>query len=168
MQALADRASAAQEKFLKDELSLKELSTVLWAASGKNREPKGWTAPFAQGREPYVTVYVLLKSGGYRYDWSKNALIQITEEKKLISRALSQDFARSAPCALIFVDRGAINAADYGLISTGAMSENVYLAADSLGLKSRFVVSVNKRGIEEALQLGPVMKILGAQIIGRQ
>ena len=48
------------------------------------------------------------------------------------------------------------------------MSENVYLAADSLGLKSRFVVSVNKRGIEEALQLGPVMKILGAQIIGRQ
>ena len=79
---------------------LKELSTILWAATGKNREPKGWTVPMAMGREPYVSVYVLLKSGGYLYNWEKNALMQQTAEKKLTSRAVTQDFAKSAPCIL--------------------------------------------------------------------
>ena len=63
MKAIAGRASAEQKAFSNEELSLKELSTILWAATGKNREPKGWTVPMAMGREPYVSVYVLLKSG---------------------------------------------------------------------------------------------------------
>ena len=52
MEAIANRASAEQRDFSKEELSLKELSTILWAATGKNREPKGWTVPMAMGASP--------------------------------------------------------------------------------------------------------------------
>ena len=168
LEAIAKRASAAQAKFAKDEPTVKELSTLLWAATGKNREPKGWTVPMAMGRDPYVSVYVLLKSGGYLYNVEKNALMQITNEKGLTSRAVTQDFARSAPCVLVFVSRGVMNVDDYNFIATGAMSQNVYLACEALGLKTRFIASVNKLNIEQALQLGPVMKITGAMLVGRQ
>ena len=145
--AIANRASAEQRDFSGEELSLKELSTILWAATGKNRDPKGWTVPMAMGREPYVSVYVLLKSGGYLYNWEKNALMQQTAEKKLTSRAVTQDFAKSAPCILVFVSKGTMNVDQYNYVATGAMSQNVYLAAEALG---------------------PIMKITGVMAVGRQ
>ena len=168
MEAIANRASAEQRDFSKEELSLKELSTILWAATGKSREPKGWTVPMAMGREPYVSVYVLLKSGGYLYNWEKNALMQQTAEKKLTSRAVTQDFAKSAPCILVFVSKGTMNVENYNYIATGAMSQNVFLAAEALGLKGRFLASFNKVNIEAALTLGPIMKITGVMAVGRQ
>ena len=168
MEAIAGRASAEQKAFSNEELSLKELSTILWAATGRNREPKGWTVPMAMGREPYVSVYVLLKSGGYLYNWEKNALMQQTTEKKLTSRAVTQDFAKSAPCILVFVSKGTMNVDNYNSIATGAMSQNVYLAAEALGLKTRFLASFNKVNIEAALMLGPIMKITGVMVVGRQ
>ena len=166
--AIADRASAEQRDFSGEELSQKELSTILWAATGKNRDPKGWTVPMAMGREPYVSVYVLLKSGGYLYNWEKNALMQQTAEKKLTSRAVTQDFAKSAPCILVFVSKGTMNVDQYNYVATGAMSQNVYLAAEALGLKTRFLASFNKVNIEAALMLGPIMKITGVMAVGRQ
>ena len=168
LSAIAGRASAAQKPFLKDELTPKELSTILWAATGKNREPKGWTIPLAMGREPYVTIYVLLKNGGYIYSWEKNALIEASAEKRLISRAANQDFAKTAPCLLVFVNRGTMNVDQYNYIAVGAMSQNVYLAAEALGLKTRFMASFNKVNIEAALMLGPVMNIAGIMPVGRQ
>ena len=157
MEAIAGRASAEQKAFSNEELSLKELSTILWAATGRNREPKGWTVPMAMGREPYVSVYVLLKSGGYLYNWEKNALMQQTTEKKLTSRAVTQDFAKSAPCILVFVSKGTMNVDNYN-----------YIAAEALGLKTRFLASFNKVNIEAALMLGPIMKITGVMVVGRQ
>lgn len=166
--AIANRASAEQRDFSSEELSLKELSTILWAATGKNRDPKGWTVPMAMGREPYVSVYVLLKSGGYLYNWEKNALMQQTAEKKLTSRAVTQNFAKSAPCVIVFVSKGTMNVDHYNYIATGAMSQNVYLAAEALGLKTRFLASFNKANIEAALMLGPIMNITGVMAVGRQ
>ena len=166
--AIANRASAEQRDFSSEELSLKELSTILWAATGKNRDPKGWTVPMAMGREPYVSVYVLLKSGGYLYNWEKNALMQQTAEKKLTSRAVTQNFAKSAPCVIVFVSKGTMNVDHYNYIATGAMSQNVYLAAEALGLKTRFLAFFNKANIEAALMLGPIMNITGVMAVGRQ
>ncbi|MEG1602664.1 MAG: nitroreductase family protein [Cloacibacillus sp.] len=168
LEAIANRASAAQEPFAKQELSMKELSTVLWAATGKNREPKGWTVPMAMGREPYVTVYVILKNGGYIYNWEKNALIEVIAEKRLISRAVTQDFAKTAPCLLVLVNRGTMNVEQYSDIAAGAMAQNVYLAAEALNLKTRFLASFNKVSLESSLMLGPIMKIAGVMVVGRQ
>ena len=166
--ALSNRASAAQENFTKEELTMNELSTVLWAATGKNREPKGWTVPMAMGREPYVTIYVLLKSGGYTYSWEKNALIEVNADKRILRRAANQDYAKTAPCVLVFVDRGSVNMKGLSEIATGAMSQNVYLAAAALGLDARFLASFNRAALEESLSLGPVANILGVMALGRQ
>lgn len=168
LEAIANRSSAEQKDFLNEPPTLKELATVLWAATGKNREPKGWTVPMAMGREPYVSVYVLMKSGGYLYNWEKNALIEVSVGKNLQRRAVTQDFAKTAPCVLVFVDRGMINVDSYGEIATGAMSQNVYLAAEALGLKTRFIASFNRGAIEEALNLGPIMRVIGVMVLGRQ
>ncbi len=66
LQAISgERSSAAQTAFTDKEPSLKELSTLVWAATGKNRDGKGWTVPFAMGSDPYISLYVLLKSGAY-------------------------------------------------------------------------------------------------------
>ena len=94
--------------------------------------------------------------------------MQQTTEKKLTSRAVTQDFAKSAPCILVFVSKGTMNVDNYNYIATGAMSQNVYLAAEALGLKTRFLASFNKVNIEAALMLGPIMKITGVMVVGRQ
>ena len=51
--ALGSRASAVGADFasMKD-VSLENLSTVLWAATGLNRGEKGWTVPMAWGWSP--------------------------------------------------------------------------------------------------------------------
>ena len=157
-----------QKNFAKDELTQEELSTILWAASGKNREPKGWTVPMAMGREPYVSIYVLLRKGGFLYSWEKHALIEQSDEKRLPSGAVTQDFAKTAPCVLVFVSSGMMNMENFSYIATGAMSQNVYLAAQALGLKARFVESFNRLKIESSLNLSPVAKITGVMLVGRQ
>ena len=168
LEAIANRASAEQKPFEKGELSEKELATILWAATGKNREPKGWTVPLAMGRDPYVKLYVLLKSGGYLYNWEKGGLIEQTDEKRLIPSAVTQEFAKTAPCIVVFVTSGLMNVDEFNYIATGAMSQNIYLAAQALGLKTRFLASYNKVKLESSLALSPVAKITGVMVIGRQ
>ena len=125
----AARVSAPEQDFTKEELTLDELSTILWAATGQNGT-ESWTVPVIMGRDPNVSVYVMLKDGGYLYNWEKNALMEIN--------------------------------------NTGAMSQNAALAAQALGLDARFTTSFNRSAIEETLNLGPVMNVMGVLAVGRQ
>lgn len=168
LEAISNRASAPQQNFTDEELTSKELSTILWAATGKNREPRGWTIPLAKGLDPYVSVYVLLKSGGYLYDWDKNTLKQITTEAKVLNRSVGQDFAKTAPCILVFVSNGTMMIENFNYIAAGSMSQNVYLAAQAMNLKARFIASFNKTNIESSLMLSPAKTILGVMVVGRQ
>lgn len=165
--ALSSRASAPEADFTREELTLDELSTVLWAATGRNGD-ESWTVPVIMGRDPIVSVYVMLKDGGYLYNWEKNALMEVNNDRKILRRAVNQDFAKTAPCLLIFVDRGVINMKDVAALATGAMAQNAGLAAQSLGLKARFMTSFNRSAIEETLNLGPVTNVMGVMAIGRQ
>ena len=120
------------------------------------------------GRDPNVSVYVMLKDGGYLYNWEKNALMEINNDKRALRRTVNEDYAKSAPCLLIFVDRGVINMKDIAALATGAMSHNAALAAQALGLDARFTTSFNRSAIEETLNLGPVMNVMGVLAVGRQ
>lgn len=168
LEAISKRASAPQQDFTDEELTLKELSTILWAATGKNREPRGWTVPMAKGLEPYVSVYVMLKSGGYLYDWDRNSLMQLTTDPKALNRSVAQDFAKTAPCVLLFVSTGTMLIENFNYIAVGSMSQNVYLAAQAMGLKARFLASFNKTNVESSLMLSPTKTVLGAMVVGRQ
>ena len=168
LEAISDRSSAAQQNFKKEEIPLNDLATILWAATGKNREPKGWTIPLAMGREPYVSIYVLTRRGAYLYDWNKSILEEIMQDNKLLSRSVLQDFAKTAPCCLVFVSSGKMNIDTFNYLAAGAMSQNTYLAADALGYKARFLASFNKGALETSLMLMQTKTIIGVMVIGKQ
>jgi nitroreductase len=155
---LKNRASAVSGSYPTGQVSLEDLSTLLWAATGLNR-PKGWTVPMAMGREPYCKVYVAGGDGVFLYDWSRNTLKEISGDdvRGSIGR---QAFVANASHVLIFVIDGAAvegfgaRGAEWGYVAVGAMTQNVYLAAEALGIGARYMASLSTDVARAALKLG--------------
>lgn len=98
MQALTDRQS--QREFADRHLSLEDLSTLLWAANGINREDGKRTAPSAVNAQD-IDLYVCLASGAYLYDAKQSRLVRITADDLRPMAAGRQPM--SAPVFLIMV-----------------------------------------------------------------
>jgi len=172
---LRDRASALGGSFPTGKVSHEELSTLLWAATGLNRPDRGWTVPMAMGREPYVRVYVTGEDGTFRYDWKTHSLIKTSNEdaRKTISR---QGFVENASHVLIFVqDTKALEAfgargADlgFGAAAVGAMTQSVYLAAEALGIGTRYMVNLNPDVIRAICGFDPADVPLCIMPIGKR
>lgn len=84
------------------ELSLEELSGVLWAAAGVNRpEDAHLTAPSALALYP-VRVYAFLPGGVYRYDAAAHTLTRVIEGDR---RAVTgqQPFVAAAALNIVYV-----------------------------------------------------------------
>ena len=77
MLALTDRAS--QREFADMQLSLEDLSSLLWAANGVNREDGKRTAPSAVNAQD-IDIYVCMANGTYLYDAKESRLSRITTE----------------------------------------------------------------------------------------
>jgi nitroreductase len=151
--AIRTRASATHAGFSDRTISDGDLSTLLWAATGRNRQGSGWTIPLAMGKPPYVDVYVLAKNGSFLYDWEKNALKQ-TGTENVIGKAGRQSFVASASHVLVFVKNESEQfSRDFGDVAAGAMTQNVYLAATGLGIKGRYVVGMNVDVLRASLGL---------------
>jgi hypothetical protein len=154
------RASGTRNSFPKGSISDEELSTILWAATGRNRKDSGWTVPFAGGRPPYVKIYVLRGDGVFLYDWKDHALAEISK-KNALPDVTRDDFVKSSPAVLILVsdpsNLGSMSGLNGGnalaYTASGAMSQNVYLAADSLGISTRYMVSMSTDGVKSELKL---------------
>ena len=159
--ALSHRASGTRNAFPHGDISTQELSTILWAASGLNRPEKGWTAPMASGSEPYCKVYVLGKCGVFLYDWKQHALNTVSQGDARLDVS-GQRFVAEAPYVLLFVADGKVleamndpRAAGWAPVLTGAMTQNVYLAAESMGIGARYMASMKEEVAREALKLDP-------------
>ncbi|MDR1944219.1 MAG: nitroreductase family protein [Synergistaceae bacterium] len=163
---LERRASGTRNKFPTGEVSLEELATILWAATGRNRGGSGWTIPTAGGLPPYALVYVVKKDGVFLYDRDKHALKEISK-KNAMGDITNDNFVKSASAVLVLVSdtsnmgsMGRLNVKD-SLASNiaGAMSQNVYLAADALGIATRYMVSMNTDGVNRELKLSDASPI---------
>lgn len=159
--ALSHRASGTRSAFPHGDISAQELSTILWAASGLNRPEKGWTVPMAMGSEPYCKVYVLGKDGVFLYDWKQHALTTVSKGDARLEVS-GQKFVAEAPYVLLFVadgkSLGAMNdprAAEWSPVLVGAMTQNVYLAAGSMGINARYMASLKEDAARAALRLAP-------------
>lgn len=157
--AIDRRASAPGSAFPKGDLSTGDVSTLLWAASGHNRDGRLWTVPMAMGRAPYCKIYVVSPSGSYRYDWQRHALEQVSRED-LTETIPSQSFAKQAPMTLVVVADGRELAAmsspfgeEFAAVLAGAMSEHVYLAAQALNVGVRLVYSIDRDAAKKGLAL---------------
>jgi hypothetical protein len=72
MEVLSVRASARE--WSDQELSLQDLSDLLWAANGINRPESGKRTASSAMNAQDVDIYVFRKDGAYLYDASRHAL----------------------------------------------------------------------------------------------
>lgn len=172
-ESLKKRASTPGGGFPIGNLSDDELSTVLWAASGLNRGKTGWTVPMANGKAPYVRLYVASENGTFLYEWDGQYLREINN-KDIRADIAMQNFTKRAAYSLIFVfdqnslaDTPADQANDFAQIAVGAMSQNIYLSAAALKLSARYIHSIKPDAISQALQLPENSKPIGIMLLGK-
>jgi hypothetical protein len=160
LDAVAARASASGLSFPSKTISQGELSTLLWSASGKNRADK-WTIPFGQSLEPYVDIYVAGKEGIYRYVWQDHSL-KLVVEGDLRKNISSQGFAGTASHIFIFVtnktslkNKGGSpqHWVKWTHVATGAMTEQLYLVADSLEIGARYAETMEVNFVRQTLNI---------------
>lgn len=159
-EALDKRSSAPGGDFSTAAISAEELSTILWAATGLNRDGKGWTVPMSRGREPYCRVYVAGERGVFLYDWKNHSLREIATEN-IKAKIGEQGFVRKAYYSLIFVSdakglayfKNPQKERDFAQVLVGAMTQDVYLAAAALHIGARYIHSIHVEEIVRALNL---------------
>lgn len=159
LQALADRKSTGE--FSDRELSLEDLSDLLWAANGINRPEIGKkTAPSAQNAQE-IDIYVCLKNGAYIYDAKEHALNFVSKgDFRMMGERKAG--AVAAPCLLVLVAETSrynaerntkehINNMSY--VDGGIVSQNisVFCAGADIGTKPR--AQMDRNGLKEALKL---------------
>jgi SagB-type dehydrogenase family enzyme len=170
MEVLKDRRSI--RSFSNKELSLRELSDLLWAAFGVNRPEEGKrTAPSAMNKQE-IDIYVAKKDGLYLYDANKNALIRILGED-IRAATGGQDFVKDAPVNLVYVadyskmgDIPKENKDFFSAANTGFISQNVYLYCASEGLGTVVRGWMEKEKLHKKMRLKEEQKIILAQTVG--
>jgi hypothetical protein len=169
------------------ELPIQELSNLLWAACGVNRQfgpfgLPGRTAASASNSQE-IDLYVALQSGVYLYDGANCLLIPIVADD-LRGGALTpgqQGMEAKAPVQLIYVvdierfthtrgfpERGLQDPEvqkSYYYVDTGLIAGNVYLFAAAEGLAAWFH-NCHKTDLARRLGLRPEQRVLFAQTVG--
>lgn len=169
MEALQNRQS--QRLFSSQDLSLQQMSNLLWAAYGINR-PNGYrTVPSARTYHQF-DIYIIKPEGWYVYDAQNHALLKMGNED-LREFAGTQPFVQTAPVNLIFVvdyDRMADSDDDfkkfYSATDVGYISQNVYLWCASENIATIVRGQIDKVKAKEVLKLRANQHILLAQTVG--
>lgn len=168
MEALAKRATV--RAYSTKDLSMQQLSNLLWASFGVNRKDGKRTAPSANNKQE-MELYVLLKTGAYNYDALNNKLILVTKED-LRSQAIDGKFAE-APVQIIYIadlakcggssEDAKLRTAN---IDCGYISQNTYLYCTSAGLVTGARGTVKREATIAKLNLRPDQKIILAHSVG--
>jgi len=169
MEAIAKRRSSRE--FAKTPLPLPVLSSLLWAAFGRNRRDGGRTAPSAINAQE-IDVYVALPEGAYLYDAESHSL-KLIAASDLRRVTGYQDFVDEAPLDLVFVaDHSRMKLIpvsqreSYASVAAGAISQNVYLFAASAGLATVIRAWIDRSAIANALGLNHDQAVLLSQTVG--
>jgi SagB-type dehydrogenase family enzyme len=161
MKSLSLRKSAAMQDFQNSkELSLAEISELLWAANGVNRTGEGKrTAPSAMNAQD-VDIYVLAKNGAYLYDAKNHSLKLVANNDLRVAAAGSQaDFAKAPILLLLVSDVSKFPRGDdafrqkLGAIDAGIVSQNISLYCSGNGLITRVRAFMDSEALSKALKL---------------
>lgn len=157
MKALSDRHS--DREYDSRQLSLQDLSDLLWAANGVNRADGKRTAPTAMNRQE-IDVYVIRQDGAYLYDAQAHALNPIVKGDFRGLIAGSQDFAKTAPISLLMVinlkklgDPASEQTKLMGAVDAGNVSQNINIFCSAVGLATVPRATMDKAKLKETLKL---------------
>ena len=120
-------------------LSEQDLSDLLWAAPGQNREDGHLTSPTAMNRQE-IRLYVFTEKSVSLYDPQANTLTQVASGDHRGIMASGQDFVKNAPVVLLMVadmDKFRSNnqhAQWMVAVDTGIVCENINLFCSAAGL----------------------------------
>ena len=169
MEALQNRQS--QRSYSSKDLTLQQMSNLLWAAYGINR-PNGYrTAPSARTYHQF-DIYIIKPEGWYLYEPLQHAMLKMGDED-LRAHAGTQPFVQDAPVNLIFVvDYDRMTDANddfkkfYTATDVGYISQNVYLWCASEGMATIVRGQIDKEKAKEVLKLRPNQHVILAQTVG--
>ena len=172
-------------------ISTQELSNLLWAAFGVNRQPGPFGTSFGRtagsaSNSQEIDLYVALADGAYRYDAPNHRLAFVTNSDVRASAFLPVQRQLMdipiAPVQLIYVadlDRFTHTAGfdepglhdpetqkAYYYVDTGLIAGNVYLFAAAYGLATWFH-NCDKTSLTESLKMKAEQRVLFAQSVGR-
>jgi len=160
-EALAKRRSI--RSFSSKELSLDELSQLLWAAQGITKEDTGYrTSPSAGALYP-LELFLLKSDGVYHYVPDGHKMLKISSEDlrlPLVQGVVFQEFVSEAPVNIIITAIYERTTAKYGNrgvryvhIEAGHCCQNILLQATALGLGAVPVGAFDDSYIQKLLNL---------------
>jgi SagB-type dehydrogenase family enzyme len=160
--------------------TLEQLSQLLWAAQGVTGEGGFKRAAPSAGAKYPMEIFVVagqvegLEPGIYWYLPSRHSIHLLSEgdhRGELADVALHQQWVREAPFSFVITGvyertRGKYGerAVRYVHIEVGAVAENVYLQAESLGVGTTFVGAFSDDGVKGLL--GVEVSPLGIMPVG--
>jgi SagB-type dehydrogenase family enzyme len=159
-ETLAQRRSV--RSFIEEELTLEEISQLLWAAQGITALWGGRTAPSAGALYP-LEVYVATASGLYHYVPQEHKVIIVSQNDlrlKIWEVALKQEAIREAPAVFVITavyDRTAKKYGDraerYVKLEAGHACQNILLQAVAMDLGAVPIGAFYDDQIQAALSL---------------
>lgn len=157
--AIAARQSAGD--FADVEITLQELSNLLWAAGGVNRDNGKLTYPTAMNTQDII-IYAFTREGAYRYNPEAHSLtlIKAGDYRGLTG---SQPFVSRTAVDLLYIQDASKWPSDRpippevklncGFAHAGFSMQNVYLYAASVGWGARTRMNFDRAGLTELLGL---------------
>jgi SagB-type dehydrogenase family enzyme len=169
MQVLNSRQSV--RSFAPTPLSFQDISNLLWAAFGINREDGKRTAPSSRNIQD-IDIYVFIPDGVFLYNAKENKLVPISSED-LRGMTGTQDYVKSAPLNLVYISdqskMGKASSEDKYITSgadAGFIAQNVYLYCASQNLGAVVRASVDKKPLFSKLNLKQGQVIVLTQTVG--
>lgn len=148
-------------------LTLPEISRLLWAADGINRENGRRTAPSALARYP-VDMVAALPQGAYRYEPRPHRLVRVLADDIRGRIPLQGGFRQAGMIVLYVIDREKVSGKDLGWadLEIGCIGQNLFLEAAALGLGSGLFAGMNTAEITKLLGLKDSQVLRIAQAVG--
>lgn len=169
MEALNNRVTD-RGPFNGQALTPQQMSDLLWAAWGINREDGRRTAPSASNVQE-IDLYIFTAEGAYRYDAAENALYPVRTgdfRKEVVTR----DFGNTSVDIFFVADLNKRRGDDeqkrlMSAIDAGYISQNIYLYCTSVGFGTVvYTGSLNRDKVAEHLSLGANHFVVGGQSVG--
>jgi len=158
------------------DISLSELSQLVWAAQGITSTQGFRTVPSAGALYP-LEVYIVNMTGVYHYNPLNHSLEKIRSEdvqENLTKAALHQDSVRQAPLKLVIMGiyeraetKYGERAERYVHLEAGHAAQNVLLECTSLGLGAVPIGAFDDLMVREVLETPPDQQPLYIIPIGR-
>ncbi len=175
MKALSLRKSTRGNFGPDTKLSMQQISNLLWAANGVNRDGGYRTAPSAIDWRN-IDIYITTADGLFLYDADKN-ILKVLGKEDVRAVAGQQDFVKTAPLNLIYVadfakatfpggDGKPIPQAEmWSFAGVGFIAQNVYLFCASENLACIVRAMADGEAIAKTLKLRPDQKFILAQTV---